>query len=165
MVSVQTGLARKISRLTCHVGFEYAEHCFIGDAITLNVWDGTTSHQVAASDYMFALPNGLQLTYGQINGLAGDFYGTYNPISDGTTQDDCELRFSAAAETLRNGGPRQPAEATAILAVLQAEVDAVNEALRNHEDPSVVYSKLPDVSAKLEQLTFGRTDIPGYLGQ
>jgi hypothetical protein len=51
-----------------------------------------------------------------------------------------------------------------ILAVLQAEVDAINAALANHQDPSVVYAQLPDVSLKLEQITFGRSDIPGYLG-
>ncbi len=69
-----------------------------------------------------------------------------------------------AYNTLADGGPRLPKEAMDILAVLQAEVDAVNTALANHQDPSVVYAQLPDVSAKLELITFGRSGIPAYLG-
>ncbi|KAK0485377.1 fungal fucose-specific lectin-domain-containing protein [Armillaria luteobubalina] len=143
------------------LGFEYAEHCFIGDAITLTLASG---EKVAASDYKFQLKDQLSLTYGQINGLAGDFYGTYDPISDGKTDQDRSARFVQAYNTLADGGPRLPKEAMDILAVLQTEVDAVNNALANHQDPSVVYAKLPDVSAKLELITFGRSGIPAYLG-
>ncbi|RWA14555.1 hypothetical protein EKO27_g613 [Xylaria grammica] len=114
------------------LGFEYAEHAFLGDAITLKLSSGGTA---LASDYPFKLPNGLNLTYGTINGLAGDFYGTYDPISDG-----------------------------AILKVLQKEVDAVNTALQHHEYPSVAYSKLPDESWEFIKITFGRKGLPGYLG-
>ncbi|KAI0340287.1 hypothetical protein BDW22DRAFT_1379022 [Trametopsis cervina] len=137
------------------------EHCFIGDAIKLTLANGS---RVAASDHKFTLPNGLSLTYGQINGLSGDFYGTSNPISDGANDQDRSMRFVTAYNTLANDSSRQPREAMDILKVLQAEVDAVNEALRNHQDPSVAYSKLPDVGPKLEQITVGRSGIPGYLG-
>ncbi len=51
-----------------------------------------------------------------------------------------------------------------ILAVLQAEVDAVNATLANHQGPSVIYAKLPDMSTKLELLTLGRCGILAYLG-
>ncbi|KAH7905261.1 fungal fucose-specific lectin-domain-containing protein [Hygrophoropsis aurantiaca] len=143
------------------LGFEYMEHCFIGDSTKLTLADG---QQVAASAHKFALPNGLNLTYGQINGLAGDFYGTKNPISDGTDDQDRSVRFVAAYNSLAVDTTRQPKEATDILAVLQAGLNAVNNALANHQDPSIAYSKLPDVSIKLEYITFGRKDIPGYLG-
>ncbi|KAK0438157.1 fungal fucose-specific lectin-domain-containing protein [Desarmillaria tabescens] len=119
------------------LGFEYAEHCFIGDAITLTLANGT---KVAASDYKFQLKDQLSLTYGQINGLAGDFYGTYDPISDGKDDQDRSARFVRAYNTLADGGPRLPKEAMDILA-----------------DPSVVYAQLPDVSLKLELITFGRS--------
>ncbi|KAJ8586033.1 hypothetical protein M405DRAFT_935666, partial [Rhizopogon salebrosus TDB-379] len=66
--------------------FEYAEHCFIGDAITLTLANG---HKVAASDHKFQLKDQLSLTYG----LAGDFYGTSNPISDGKDDQDRSARF------------------------------------------------------------------------
>lgn len=142
-------------------GFDFAEHCFIGDSITLTLASGRT---VAASEFKFKLQDQLSLTYGQINGLAGDFYGTYDPISDGENDQDQSARFLRAYNTLADGGPRLPDEAIDILAVLQAEVDAVNKALESHQDPSIVYAKLPDMTAKLQLITFGRSGIPGYLG-
>ncbi|GAW15295.1 hypothetical protein ANO14919_047040 [Xylariales sp. No.14919] len=143
------------------LGFEYAEHAFLGDAITLKLSSGGTA---LASDYPFKLPSGLNLTYGTINGLAGDFYGTYDPISDGGTEKQRVERFLAAFNTLAVGVDRQPQEALAILKVLQKEVDAVNTALQHHEDPSVAYSKLPDESWEFIKITFGRKGLPGYLG-
>lgn len=141
--------------------FDFAEHCFIGDAILLTLANG---QKVSASEHKFQLNNQLNLTYGQINGLAGDFYGTDDPISDGQNAQDQSDRFLRAYNTLADGGSRQPQEALAILAILQAEVDAVNNALLNHQDPSLAYSQLPDSTAALEWITFGRTDIPSYLG-
>lgn len=142
-------------------GFEYAEYSFLGDSINLTLTDGTT---VVAKEYHFGLSNGLRLTYGEINGLAGDFYGTKSPISDGTTLQDQSKRFSDAYATLAKPGPRQPQEAKEILSVLQKEVDAINKALQDYEDPSIVYSELPDETLTFEKITRGRSDIPGYLG-
>ena len=149
------------SNLTRRTGFEYTEHSYIGDSIKLALADG---EPVAGSSHRFRLPNGLNLTYGQIGALAGDFYGTHNPISDGRDDQDRSTRFLAAYDTLVNGGPRQPKEANDILAVLQAEIDAVNNALIHHQGPSVAYSVLPDVTTKLEEITSGRSDIPSYVG-
>ena len=116
-------------------------------------------------DHPFTLKNGLQVTYGQINGLSGDFYGTTKPISDGTTVQDRTDRFLAAYNKLSDVSSRQPKEAQDILAVLKTEVDAVNDALHHHQDPSIVYSQLPDVSWKLQLITQLRpSDFPSYLG-
>ncbi|KAI5827931.1 fucose-specific lectin [Schizophyllum commune Tattone D] len=142
--------------------FEYAEHSYIGDAIMLTLANGS---RVPARNHRFTLRNGLSVTYGQINGLAGDFYGTTNPISDGRTPQDQSTRFLAAYNKLAEPSSRQPQEARDILAVLQTEVDAVNEALQHHSDPSIAYAKLPGVNTKLETLTIGRpSDFPSYLG-
>ena len=103
--------------------FEYAEHCFIGDAITLTLADG---RKVAASEHKFKLGNQLSLTYGQINGLSGDFYGTYDPISDGKDAKDQSDRFLRAFNTLADGGSRQPKEAMDILAVLDRKSTRLN---------------------------------------
>ena len=119
---------------------------------------------VAASDHKFLLENGLKLTYGQINALSGDFYGTFDPISDGRDEEDRSTRFKQAYSKLAVDRLRQPREATKILAVLQTEVDAINVALENHQDPYVTYSKLPDVSQVLEDITGNRGSIPSYLG-
>ncbi|KAI9740318.1 MAG: hypothetical protein M1834_004897 [Cirrosporium novae-zelandiae] len=143
-----------------YIGFEYAKYCFLGDAVTLTCRDG---HAVLAKEYPFKLPNGLYLTYGEISSLAGDFYGTEDPISDGNTEQGQFIRFQSAYKTLTDIGPRQPDEAKAILKVLQKEVDVVNEALHNHEDPSVAYSKLPDETATFENITGGRSGVPSYL--
>ena len=134
------------------------EHCFIGDATVLTLSNG---QKVAASDFQFEFENGFRATYGQINGL-GDFYGTFDAISDGKDASERMARFELAFETLAGLHARQPNEAQDILDVLQAEVDAVNEALRNGRDPSVVYAQLPDVTAKLDSITWGRTDMPRY---
>ncbi|KAH9847517.1 fungal fucose-specific lectin-domain-containing protein [Lenzites betulinus] len=143
------------------IGSEYAQHSYIGDAIELTLEGG---RKVVAFDHKFTLANGLSVTYGQINALAGDFYGTRQPISDGATMQEQKERFLAAYSTLANAGPRLPKEAYDILAVLQAEIDAVNDALERVEDPSVVYSMLPDVSPELQRLTIGRPqEVPTYL--
>jgi hypothetical protein len=73
-------------------------------------------------------------------------------------------RFQDAYDTLASPSSRQPKEANEIIAVLQAEVDAVNKALENHEDPSKAYATLPSVNGKLTWITIGRSGFPSYLG-
>ncbi|KAH9897836.1 fungal fucose-specific lectin-domain-containing protein [Cubamyces lactineus] len=135
---------------------EYAEHGFIGDAINLTLVGGK---KVPASDHEFKLTKGLVVTYGQINGLAGDFYGTTKPSAQ-----EQSARFIVAYNTLAAPRWRQPKEVQDILRVLQTEVDAVNKALHDHTNPSEAYNRLPDISAKLQWLTLARPfDIPIYL--
>ncbi|KAI5892260.1 uncharacterized protein SCHCODRAFT_02287368 [Schizophyllum commune H4-8] len=142
--------------------YEYAEHSYVGDAIMLSLKDG---RKVPAKNHKFTLKNGLTVTYGQINGLAGDFYGTTEPISDGADARARVSRFQAAFDSLAEPRLRQPAEANDILAVLQAEVNAVNQSLQHHTDPSFAYSTLADVSVKLQLLTMVRPwHIPSYAG-
>ncbi|KAI0742648.1 fungal fucose-specific lectin-domain-containing protein, partial [Daedaleopsis nitida] len=143
-------------------GHEYYEYSFIGDAI--NVYT-TNGQRVAAIDRNFRLRNGLVVTYGQINAIAGDFYGTEKPISDGADAQDQSARFLAAYNILAEPSTRQPKEAQDILAVLQTEVKPVNEALSKGEDLSIAYGKLPNVTAKLEDMTAHRPfGFPSYLG-
>ena len=146
-----------------YLGFEYAEHNFLGDTIFLKNIKG---NDIVAVDWKFALPNGLELTYGQINGLAGDFYGTNQPISDGTTPADQTSRFTNAFNMLAKENTRTPTEAPIILGILQQEVDAVNKAIEEHKDPwEVAYPYLGQMNTLLQMATFGRT-APGlsYLG-
>ncbi|KAL1685909.1 fungal fucose-specific lectin-domain-containing protein [Schizophyllum commune] len=142
--------------------YEYAEHSFVGDAIMLSLKD---DKKVPAKNHKFTLKNGLSVTYGQINGLAGDFYGTKEPISDGADARARSSRFQAAFDSLAEPRFRMPGEAESILDVLQAEVNAVNESLQHHTDPSFAYSTLADVSVKLQLLTTLRPlHIPSYAG-
>jgi hypothetical protein len=134
-------------------GFEYAEHSFFGDRITLTLSDGTPK---TARDYPFEFRTDLYLTYGEINGLGGDFYGTSQPISDGSTQAEQRSRFMAAFKTLSDPPHALLGETSEILDALQVEVDAVNAALRKGDNPSIAYSKLPDEWKKFEKITFWR---------
>ena len=110
-----------------------------------------------AGDWKFRLPNGLELTYGQICGLAGDFYGTNKPVSDGKGFADQVARFGAAFDSLTNQKPHTPAEAPKILALLKKEIDMVNKAMESGLDPwDAAYPQLPDINIKLEWETSGR---------
>jgi hypothetical protein len=121
--------------------------------------------KVLAGKYPFKLPNGLALTYGQISGLGGDFYGTTQPISDGTTPEDRAARFNNAWGTLAVDTSRQPKEGNQILAALQQEVVAINNAVAKGIDPSTIYAILPDQTALFEALTIDRpSNEPAYLG-
>lgn len=145
------------------VGFEYAEHGRLGDRLKLYNTDGSVS---IAWTKPFMLPNGLKVTYGQINGLGGDFYGTAAPISDGIDFQDSVSRFLTAFHWLASDETRNPGEATEILNVLQQEVDLVNKAIDGKTDPSVFYAKYDkDETATFERITLSRPDgVPGYIG-
>ena len=136
------------------VGFEYAEHSFLGDTIHLK---DSAGHDIVAAEWKFALPNGLELSYGQINGLAGDLYGTNQPISDGVTAADQTSRFYSALDTLVTERTQTPTEAAKILKILQQEVDAVNKAIEEHKDPwDVAYPSLDKMNILLQIATLGR---------
>ncbi|KAI0397035.1 hypothetical protein F5Y17DRAFT_471112 [Xylariaceae sp. FL0594] len=144
------------------LGFEFAEHSYLGDSLTL-AWDDGQSY--VAKYKPFRLPNGLEVTYGQINGLAGDFYGTIKPISDGRDVQDQRDRFRRAWYWLAEDTTRNPSEAQTILNALSTEVQRVQDALDKGQDPSTVYPGIPDVTATLQSATvFRPAECPSYLG-
>ncbi|KAL9034607.1 MAG: hypothetical protein Q9214_006971 [Letrouitia sp. 1 TL-2023] len=156
-----TGKPAAKSELEPFLGFKFAEHGFLGDSIVIR---NSTGDLVRAGDWRLKLENGLELTYGQICGLAGDYYGTSEPISDGSSLDDQVRRFMLAFDQLARA-QRTPKEALQILSILQLEVDVVNEAIKDHQDPWDIYHTLPDVTAKLEYETLGRpAPALSYLG-
>jgi hypothetical protein len=109
--------------------FEYAEHFKLSDALTLPGWKSPVGNSTnPSSQYQpFKLKNNLEITYGQISALAGDFFGTPNPISRGQTFEEQKDLFRKAFKTLNEGNIAKP---QAIIVVLQEEVDEVNEAMR-----------------------------------
>lgn len=145
------------------IGLESAEHALMGDTLYLKLTDGTST---PSSEFPFDFYDGkLQLTYGQINALAGDFYGTDEPICQGTNEKDQIARFMRAYNTLAQNPSRQPQEAQAIIAALQNEVDKVNGAISDGKDPSETYAHLPDTNVKFQLLTATRpSHQPSYLG-
>lgn len=142
--------------------FEYREHCSLGDALNLK---GHNTHPWGPSAKYNALKldNGLELTYGEINGLAGDFFGTEQPISDGGDVEEQKRRFYEAYKTLAEW-KIDDTKARELLEVLQTEVKAVDEAIQKGEDPSTAYAKLwPSITtAKFTYITALRSG-PAYL--
>jgi hypothetical protein len=121
--------------------FEGAEHNSIGDNIFL--YFPNQPPQLAGT-VPLSLPNGLQLTYGQIVALGGDFYGVPDePISDGTTPQDRVQRFTNAFNSLATA-QGAVTEMPQIWAVMTTEVNAVNQALLNGQSPAAVYRQLGD---------------------
>ncbi|MCJ1475818.1 hypothetical protein MMC13_004482 [Lambiella insularis] len=142
--------------------FEYGEHHKLGDALKLRWHDGET---YIAYQKPFTLPNGLEVTYGGINGLAGDLYGTSEPISDGKDLQDQVQRFLAAWHWLGVDTTRNPGEAEKLLEVLQLEINALNVVLNTKVEPSLPFSQIPDQTLKLEEITLFRpSGHPSYLG-
>jgi len=123
--------------------FEYEEHHMLGDALELPGWDtaDSTGKDKSAKINPLTLPNKLQLSYGQINALAGDFYGTWQPIATGKDLQEQMTFFEAAFNTLARG-PREKVDA--LLKILQRETNAVQEAKQADPPKSVkqVYDEI-----------------------
>ncbi|KAM0165128.1 hypothetical protein ACHAPG_000381 [Botrytis cinerea] len=129
--------------------FDAAEHKWLGGNILLATGiNGRNRYR--AGTKAFTLPNTVKLTYGEISLLAGDFFGTSSPISDGKDDADRTKRFEDAWETLAE---YKRSDAKDILKILQPELDAVNRAFKEHRDPSDEYSKLKNVDWDLERAT------------
>ena len=77
--------------------FEYAEHVLLGNMVLLPWHDGTKK---LAKDVPFKLNNGLQVTYGQICALGGDFFGSKEPICMGKDAKEQIARFNAGFAAL-----------------------------------------------------------------
>lgn len=119
----------KIHDSNINLVFNSAEHNFLGDSITIKDEDGNT-HKAAQKPLV--LPNTLKLTYGQINALAGDFYGTWDAISDGKSLEERCSRFRKAWHSLAVDEDRQPEEAENFLQILAGEFKDFENALETH---------------------------------
>ncbi|AMQ85453.1 hypothetical protein [Pseudomonas glycinae] len=134
--------------------FEGAEHAAIGDNTLLRFVENTAP--VLAQNVPLHLPNGLALTYGQVLALGGDFYGVVDrPINEGASAADRLQRFTAAFDTLA-ALPASKAEATQILAIMQKEIDAVKQAIKDGRQPHEAYDALGDtLSEEWNKITGG----------
>ncbi|KAM5441211.1 hypothetical protein MferCBS31731_003639 [Microsporum ferrugineum] len=143
--------------------FVFVEHCLQGNAVNLKVGVDT---EVPAGKLPLKLPNGLSLTYGEILGLAGDLYGTDQPISDGVTENERRHRFLKAFDTLANDTKYAPEEATKLLGILHDELEEINKAIRDGKQPSEVHNRLKfSIGKSLGMATLFRpSGIPSFLG-
>jgi hypothetical protein len=140
-----------------NVLFESYEHMFIGNQITLWSADGVLK---PAADMPLALPNGLQLTYGRIVALAGDFFGLPGEaIADDPAPPSRFVRaFGQLAQDSKGSG-----EVAAINAVMQEEIDAVRSAIsRGQTDLYKVYEGL-HLDGRYNRATGGGSMVTDYL--
>ncbi|WP_213942069.1 phospholipase [Pseudomonas sp. dw_612] len=134
--------------------FEGGEHTAIGDQTLLRFVENAPP--ILARDVQLHLPNGLAPTYGQVLALGGDFYGIPDrPVSDGATPADRLNRFIAAFDTLAVLSASK-VEAVKILAVMQKEIDAVKQAIKDGKQPHEAYDALGDtLSEEWNKITGG----------
>lgn len=163
--------------------FEAAEHENIGNKVKLrfpvqNPNGGKREQDVLGANRLLRLPNGLQLTFGQIIALAGDFYGVpEKPIIDPSEKHNKmktgrRKRFIAAYNTLANAeydGIKK--ELDQILKIMTEEKSQIEAALECQEGkvtisdndghvcmvPKDVYEKLGNsLVKKWDELTGGK---------
>lgn len=147
----------------------FAGHHWLGNAINLTDENGRV---IPAKDYPFGFYNGqVELTYGQINGLAGDFYGTEEAISGENDLEDDSLekqiiRFKKAYLTMAEASPaapnRQPWEINQILRMLAKEVKEVEAVYTAGGNPSKIY---PEIEGKAWELEMQAITLDRPAGQ
>lgn len=133
--------------------FEAVEHENIGNKVTLRFpGSGGEDQEVLSADRPLRLPNGLQLSFGQIIALAGDFYGIpEHPIIDPSEKPEKIAagrrdRFSAAYSTLANGDyKRIKKELDQILKIMTKERSAIEAALESKEGKVVISDEKGDI--------------------
>lgn len=123
--------------------FAVSEHLAIGDQIKLrfnNDDQGIAAHPLH-------LPNGLDLTYGEIVSL-GDMYGTVGkPISQGADNADRRARFLAAFNSFAITNDATD-EVKQILAIVHHELDIVTEGLNDGRNPNDIFTQLGDSTSQ-----------------
>jgi len=122
------------------VSFESGEHIAIGDLVKLQLNEKIPGE----AGIKLKLPNGLELTYGEIVALGGDFYAnSEQPISFGATDPERKRRFQEAYNSLAVD-IQAFSEAPQILAVMQDEAKQLAKGIQQGE-------KIPDIYRRIEK--------------
>ncbi|CAO2651424.1 Nn.00g039940.m01.CDS01 [Neocucurbitaria sp. VM-36] len=105
--------------------FYMSEHRYLGNTLRLPDHDTADPNDFSAANNPLVLQNGLAVTYGDINGFAGDYFGLATPICMGTQLNDRKDAFKRSFETLAVGdaGKKKAEAIQAALADLQAKID------------------------------------------
>ncbi len=128
---------RRFSANPARALFMSAEHLFIGDSIKLKLPQNSGGTQ--ASEVPLALPNKLQLTYGCIAALGGDFFGV--PGAPICLAQDPEDAFRDAFDTLASD-QRAVEQAPLIMEVMKNEAKVIQQAIKDHQDVYKVYANI-----------------------
>ncbi|KAJ4352481.1 uncharacterized protein N0V89_007829 [Didymosphaeria variabile] len=118
--------------------FNYAEHRILGDRLRLKFSDSET---VVAGDRKLTLENGTMLTYGQVNGLGGDFFATNNPICTGSNFDQ-QCQYFMDAYNLLGKAETGRKEASTIDSINAKETQAVRDAIAGQKSTKQAYKDM-----------------------
>lgn len=121
-------------------GFESAEHLSAAENIKLYF----ENHDTGQTAHLIHLQNGLELNYGQIMSLAGDFYGVPGEtISEGKTLEERKNFFRIAFSTLAHDSAAV-IEVPKIYAVILQEHEALMTGLKNGEKIEDIFARIGD---------------------
>ncbi|HEY5981269.1 MAG TPA: hypothetical protein VIT41_16715 [Microlunatus sp.] len=135
---------------------ESAEHVWIGDHISLQFPDHTPSPgKHPAYSVVLDEIGSVQLTYGRIIALAGDFFGVLG--GQICRADDHEAAFRKAWETLARADAGELAN---IVSIMEEEIRALDAVLRTRKrEPHEMYDELGDeLSQRWNGVTGGSSD-------
>jgi len=132
-------------------GFTSAEHMVLGDNINLYF----SSNDPGQKGMSLHLPDGLELTYGEMVSI-GDFYEIVGkPISKGNSESERQTRFMASFNSFA-ANVNALKEAKQILEVIHKEKETIDEAIKKGEKPEDVYEKIsPDLDRQFNCITGG----------
>ena len=120
-----------------HSTFMSAEHMIIGDEIFISL----NKNQEGQKKLLLSLPNGLQLTYGDIVAM-GDFYGNpEEPITLGETVDERKTRFIKAFNSFAVDSSAT-LEVQNIVNIMHDEANTIEEALKQGKSIEEVYKQI-----------------------
>lgn len=130
----------------------------LGETLSIQWHDG---QKYLGKNKKFKLSNNLELTYGQINALGGDYYGSDQPICKGSNANERRDRFMAGWTTLAVDKRAKP-EAEELIRIKKKEVELLEKAKYNNGGDNPVHgSTMDDLKAFYQ--AFGR-EGKGYAG-
>lgn len=123
---------------THNLEYKSGEHRSAGESIGLKF----NGHIIPARSVLLGLSNGLNLTYGQIMTLAGDYFGIPSePISLASSLEDRKVRFLHAFHSLSKEDSALK-ESPNILSEIDWEWQQVMNAIEHNESPNKVYERI-----------------------
>ncbi|KAK5952287.1 hypothetical protein OHC33_006760 [Knufia fluminis] len=129
----------------------YAEHRYLGDTVEFPKEVHAELNGRPATAALLKLENGLLVTYGEINGFGGDYFGLTKPISSEANEDKMKDMFQRWYDLL-GYSPSGKAKAEALRAELKSLNDQAEKVMRSAsggtgDELAAVYQKIPlDIS-------------------
>ncbi|KAJ4246063.1 hypothetical protein NW762_013808 [Fusarium torreyae] len=111
----------------------FAEHQFLGDTVSVHEKSPDDHGNYSREAATLHLSNGLAVTYGEINGLAGDYFGLDSPISSEPNAERMKTMFRRWFDLL-DFSPSGKLKAEAIKKVLSSTNDKALAVMRSDSE-------------------------------